>query len=266
MSIPPALPLSGLAGWQFLRRTLPEQQARFASGPMQEREAAHLRANLAGITSAEDLIADRRILRVALDAFDLGADMQSRALLRRVLSEGASDPDALANRLSDRRYRAIAETFAFDAPDGPRTSEPGFADRLLQAAATRRFEAAVGERDETLRLALSLQRDLPALAEEARSDRSRWFAIMGTPPLRKVFETAFGLPKAFAALDLDRQLGVLQERSRRAFGSAEVAQLADPARLEALTRRFLLRSEATTAQTTGPASAALQLLQAARPR
>jgi len=266
MSIAPALPLGGLAGWQFLRRTLPEQQARFATGPAQAREAAHLHANLSRITSAEDLVADRRILRVALDAFDLGADMQSRAFLRRVLAEGTSEPSALANRLADRRYRGLAEAFGFDAPGGPRTVDPGLADRLLDAAAARRFEAAVGSRDDTLRLALALQRDLPAIAGEARSDRSRWFAVMGTPPLRTVFETAFGLPKAFAALDLDRQLGILQERSRRAFGNAEVAQFAAPAQLEALTRRFLLRAEAAGVPATGPASAALQLLQAARTR
>jgi len=243
MSFLPALPLSGYAGWKFLERTLEAQRSAFERSAVQRREADHVRTRLGDVGSAADLVADRRLLRVALDAFGLGEDINARAFVRRVLEDGAEAPGALANRLADRRYRAFAGAFGFAGPGLPATRDPGFADRLLAAAAERRFEAAVGARDESLRLALALRRDLGEVAAQSGTDRSKWFAVLGTPPLRKVFETAFGLPKAFPALDLDRQVEILRERSRRAFGSESVAQFADPGRMEALTRRFLLREQ-----------------------
>lgn len=264
MSFAPALPLTGYAGWKFLDRTLATQRAAFEQSAPQQREADHVRSRMARVTSAADLVADRQLLRVALDAFGLGEDIDARAFIRRILEDGTENPQALANRLADRRYRAFAGAFNFAGPGPPATRDPDFADRLLTAANERRFEAAVGTRDEALRLALALQRDLGEVAAQPGTDGSKWFAILGTPPLRRVFETAFGLPKGFPALDLDRQVEILRDRSRRAFGTDDVAQFSDPARMEALTRRFLLQdqiAEASAAPVRG--ALALQLLRPA---
>jgi hypothetical protein len=54
-----------------------------------------------------------------------------------------------------------------------------------------------------------------------------------------VFQTAFSLPSSFASLDIDRQLNVLKDRAQRLFGDEGVAQFSDPAKLEALLRRYL---------------------------
>ncbi len=265
MSFQPVLPMGGYGGWQFLKRTMDAQQAQFARSPILQREAAHFRDRIGQIDSAEALVADRRLLRVALGAFGLEAEMPKRFLLRKVLEGGTEDPGALANRLSDSRFAEFARAFGFGDAGGPRTRDAGFADRILNAQKTRQFEVAVGNQDNNLRLALNLRRDLTELAASDRSDRAKWFTVLGTPPLRQVFETAFGLPRSFGALDIDRQLAVLQTRTRQAFGSDSIGQFAEPAATEQLVRQFLLRADLQGGMAMGPGrgAAALQLLQTA---
>ena len=275
MMFQPALPIGGYAGWRFLNRTMETQQANFARSPVLQRDTAYFHDRIAKVESAEDLVKDRRLLSVALGAFGLQDDINNRFFIRKVLEEGTEAPRALANRLADKRYAEFARAFGFDR-EVPGVQEPGFADRIARAYQSREFEIAVGGRDENLRLALTVQRDLGALAERSGSERAKWFNVLGNPPLRKVFETAFGLPMGFGALDLDRQVEVMQTRSRAAFGDGTVAQFADADRLEALTRRFLLRAEAENGGLFSPlgagmgmgggfgrGSAALQLLQSA---
>lgn len=267
MTFQPVLPAGGYLGWRFLARTLPAQTAALAASPVRQREEAYFRANIGRIDSAEQLVADRRLLAVALGAFGLEGDLASRAFVRKVLESSTLDPKSLANRLADKRYAELARAFGFGDFATPRSKLSDFPDRILAAWRERGFEVAVGEQDETLRLALGGRRELAALAARSSTERAKWFTVMGTPPLRKVFETAFGLPKGFAALDLDQQLAALQAHARRAFGEDSVAQFADPARMEALVRRFLIRAGLAEGgpAAVAPARAALTLLEAAAP-
>jgi hypothetical protein len=87
--------------------------------------------------------------------------------------------------------------------------------------------------------------------------------IMGNPPLRKVFEVAFGLPTAFGTLDIDRQLDVLKEKSQNILKSDQVSEILDDESVDKLTETFLLRSQLDTNAGSSSASIALTLLQSA---
>jgi len=265
MSFSPVVPLPGLAGWRFLDRTGEAQRAAFVKNPALERDTTYFRSKVAEIGSAEALVSDRRLMQVALGAFGLDADINNRFFIRKVLEDGTVARDALANRLSDKRYLALARAFGLGDPGSLRTAEPGFADSIVRAFEDRQFEVAIGRQDENLRLALNMERELPRLASATTSERARWFGVLGDPPLRRVFETAFGLPPSFAAIDLDRQVDTLQARSRAAFGTDKLEELAAPDRREALIRRFLLRGQfGAEAAGSAPASAALALLRSPR--
>jgi len=265
MIFQPALPLGGYAGWRFLNRTMEAQQAAFARSPQVNRDLDHFRARIGDIDSAEALVSDRQLLRVALGAFGLEADINNRFFIRKVLEDGTLDPRALANRLADKRYLGFSRAFGFGDFPVPRSKLSDFGDRIAKAYSTRQFEVAVGAQDENMRLALTLRRELGDVAAREAGERTRWFTVLGNPPLRKAFETAFGLPPSFALLDIDRQLSVMQTRTRAAFGDDTVAQFDSPERMEAMVRRFLLRSDAAASGGFGakaPGSTALQLLQA----
>lgn len=261
MSFQPVIPTTGLSGWRFLERTLAKQEAAHARSPAAQRDEAYFRARIGEVRSAEDLVADRRLLRIALTAFGLSADLPNRAFITRVLDSDTTDRRSFAGRLADKRYVEMAQAFGFRNPFGPRIAQPGIAEGILQRLRELRFEEAVGNSDENMRLALSLQRDLKRLATNGASDEARWFTVLGTPRLRKVFETAFNLPPAFATLDLDRQVDVLRGRTTRLTGSSEVGQFADSGRIGRLINQFFIGAQIGESRQIGSGSAALTLLQ-----
>lgn len=265
MSFAPVVPIGGLAGWRFLERTLDRQEAAHARAPAALRDEAYFRANIGSVRSAADLVADRRLLRVALTAFGLQDDLPNRAFIQRVLESDTTSRGSLASKLADKRYLELARAFGFDDPLGPAIARPGTAETVLQRAREMRFEAALGERDNTMRLALALQRDLRRLAADPMTETAKWYTVLGTPSLRAVFETAFSLPKEFGALDLDRQAGILQARTERLTGSRDLTQFTDPARMDMLIRRFFVGAQLAEGAAGAAGSPALLLLQAMAP-
>ena len=265
MTFQPAIPLGGLAGWSFLNRTREAQQEAFASSTVVQRNLDYFRENIGEVTSAEDLVNDRRLLEVALGAFGLSDDINNKFFIQKVLSEGVDDDESFANRLADKRYAAMSEAFGFDRSP-PNSVISTFPDDIEAAYVTREFEVAVGQQDENLRLALGLDRELSALADKGLSETAAWFTIMGTPPLRAIFEGAFGLPPQTGALDVDRQLELFRDKSLRDFGTTNPLDLLEPERQEELIRKFLLRAEINTQRSlTAPGAVALSLLQSQVP-
>jgi len=262
MSFTPVVPLSGFAGWRFLERTLERQESSFAKAPAGLRDEAYFREKIGGVTTAADMVADRKLLRVALGAFGLSADLPNRAFIERVLDSDTSDRGSFVNRLADKRYLELAKAFEFRGPAGPLTNDQSIINGILQRSREMRFEEAVGAQDEQMRLALSMQRELNRIARQSTTEETKWFTVLGTPSLRVVFETAYALPKEFAGIDLDRQVAILQSRTERLTGESGITQFGEPERMDRLIRRFFVGAELAQTQSAIPGSTALTLLQA----
>lgn len=262
MSYQPVIPFGGMAGWSFLNRTRETQQEAFNSAPQMQRDTEYFVENIGKIQSAEELVGDYRLLKVALGAYGLDDDIGNRFFVQKVLEDGTLDTDDLANKLSDKRYLEMAQDFGFGDFDIPSTQLSDFGAKMVEAYKQRQFEIAVGEQSQDLRLAMSLDRDLGDILKKSSSDETKWFSMMGNPPLRSVFETALGLPSSFGTLDLDQQLEEFRNKSEQYFGSSEIDQFADPEKREELNRLFLVRSQIAngTASMSGGAIA-LTLLQ-----
>lgn len=261
MTFQPIVPFGGTAGWAFLQRTRDAQQATFDQSAIVQREVEHFRDKIGQIETAEDLVSDYRLMKVALGAFGLDDDLPNKAYIQKVLEEGSLDPDSFANRMVDKRYLALTEAFGFDL-DPPKTKLSDFSDGIIQSYKTRQFEIAVGDQSTDMRLALGLERDLGEIVGGSNSADGKWYAVMGNEPLRRVFETALGLPPAFAALDIDRQLEDFRDKAAVVFGDGGVEQFSDPGKLEELTRLFLVRSQISESQGgMSPGNIALTLLQ-----
>lgn len=262
MTYRPIIPTGGNLGWAFLTRTREAQQSAFRSSAVVTRQTDYFLEKIGSVRSAEDLVKDHRLLTVALGAFGLDDDIQNKFFVRKVLEEGVRNDEAFANRLADKRYFALAEAFGFEL-DPPNTVLSDFPQRIVEQFRTRQFEVAVGDQDEDLRLAMSLDREIATMTDRNLSESGAWFTIMGTPPLRRVFETAFGLPSATGAIDVDRQLEIFRDKSLKYFGTANPADFASPERQEDLVRRFLLKADlGATTQGTVRGSVALSLLSA----
>nr|WP_246176371.1 DUF1217 domain-containing protein [Rhodovulum strictum] len=255
------MPIGGYAGWRFLERTMERQQEVFNKSATVKRDLDYFAEKIGKVKSADEVVSDYRLLKVALGAFGLQDDIGSKFFIRKVLSEGTSANDALANKLADKSYFKLADAFGFGGSGPPHTQEPGFADKIAKAYRERSFEVAVGEQNNDMRLALNIGRDLGEIAGNDSSDRAKWFSVLGSGPMRQVFDKAFGLPTAFAAIDLDRQVEVYREKAKAMFGSSEAAQFTDPDKRDKLIKMFLIRSEiASGFGGSSPAQTALTLL------
>lgn len=244
MTFTPVLPIGGYAGWAFLKRTMPAQVKAFDAQAALKRDEAYFREQISKIDTAEQLVNDPRLLRVALGAFGLQGDIANKFFIRKVLEDGTLTTTALANRLADKQYAKLANAFGFgNAGAAPRTKLSDFADKILVPYKAQQFALAIGEQSDDMRLALNAERELPELAKSGASENSKWYTILGNPPLRRIFEKAFGLPTSFGAIDIDKQVETLRDRTKSAFGSDELKQFSDPVALEKLVRRFLIRSE-----------------------
>ncbi|UWQ91322.1 DUF1217 domain-containing protein [Rhodobacteraceae bacterium M382] len=262
MTLQPIIPAGGIQGWRFLQQTYDRQFSSFSKDPVLKRDAEYFAENIGAIQSAEDLVSDRRLLRVALGAFGLEDDINNRYFVQKILSDGTSAEDALANRLADERYKDFSDAFGFGPSSVPKTVNSTDMQNIVDRFREQSFEVAVGEQNNDMRLALNMQRSLKDLATGDMSEDAKWFTVMGNPPLRQVFETALGLPSATGQLDIDQQLGIFKDRAVANFGSSTFAQFSTDAGIEDVTIRFLARSQISQiGASVSSASTALILLQ-----
>ena len=260
MSFQPILPFSGLPGWRLLQGTLDKQLKHFASSPLLSREKSYFEENISKVQTAADLVADRTLLKVALGAFGLEGDIQNRAFIRKVLESDLGDPKSLSARLTDPRYKELAEAFSLSASGKAKTNAPGFAAAILQRYTVQSFEVALGEQDTAMRLAMTAKRELPKLALQDISDTSKWYRAMSQPPIRSFLETAFGLPSDFGKIDIDQQQSILADKALNQFNIGSFSELAQPENLEKVIERFHLRNQVSETSQMTSQSIAIALL------
>jgi hypothetical protein len=261
----PIIPIGGNAGWAFLQRTMDEQKTSFLNGSAIRAEMKYFAANIGAVRTAQELVDDRRLLAVTLQAFGLQDEIDKTAFVLRVLEGGSETRSAPANRIPDARWRELAGALGFGDGKGVQTGVEGFAETILSRYGERAFEIAVGEADQSMRVALNFDRTAQELTRAGISERGVWFRLLGDPATRSFVETAFNLPREFAQIDVDQQVEVLIDRTRSAFG-AGVLDLADPEfRARFTDRYFALDSIRSFNAAASAGQNALSLLQAVGP-
>ncbi|MEO9457561.1 MAG: DUF1217 domain-containing protein [Erythrobacter sp.] len=257
----PFVPASGLIGWRLLEQTYDAQTTNFNESNQIQRDTDYFKETIASISTAEELVADRRLLTVALGAFGLDDDLENKFFVRKMLEEGTVAEDALANRFTDTRYRDMVEAFGFGPSEATRTGLSLFTDEIVESYQLKQFEIAVGEQDSSMRIALYAQNELSDIVSGDTSEDQKWFTIMGQPALRELFEGALGLPNSFSQIDIDKQREIFEERTEAIFGSGGLAQFENEEGIDMIISRYLVRSQVDEISVASPASIALTLLQ-----
>ncbi|MCX7565791.1 DUF1217 domain-containing protein [Sulfitobacter sp. F26169L] len=239
----PVIPINGLGGWRFLQDTYDSQFKAFTQSTQLQRDTEYFRENIGAIETAEQLVADRRLLNVALGAFGLQDDINSKFFIRKMLEEGTTSSDALANRFTDPRYKEMSQAFGFGPSEYLKVDEPIFAEAIIDRFEKLEFEVAAGQQNEAMRFALYAERQMGVLAQKDMSNDAKWFTLMGEPPLRKIFEKALNLPAAFGQIDIDQQLGVFKDRAKKEFGSDDLELFSDPKIVQELITKYVVRDQ-----------------------
>lgn len=256
----PAIPLSGVAGYNFLQSTYDRQLTTFADSPQIQNDRAYLEERLSARIAVEDLLSDRRLLRISLTAFGLAGEETKGGLVRRVLESAADLDDSLLQRLNNPDYERFAEVFGTNAEGNISISAEAVSD-ITQQFERESFEVAVGEVDADQRLSLNYQSDIETLVGADSSDTAILFRLLGNVPVRRILEGALGLPEAIRTLPIERQAEVLQEQLQSKLGISDLNDLTSAENIDRVVTRFhAIRAAAQGPNSLTPGAVALTLL------
>jgi hypothetical protein len=251
--------LSGYGGWKLLQATYDRQLQIHSESGQVKADRAYLKAKLAEPITKEAFLDDKRLMRVALTAFDLGGEEWKRGFIDKVLKEAADPESTFLPRLNNPKYSAFAAAFA--PVNDVITISPEVLQKIADDFDSSSFESAVGQVDDSMRLALNYQSDIQSLIGSGSSDKAILYRLLGSVPVRTVLETATGLPTSIRKLPIETQAGMLKEALQKRFGISDLQALASSGQVEKVIGSYhSIRSISEGPSGFSPASNALTLL------
>jgi hypothetical protein len=223
--------LPTITAYRNIAMNLDRSLTSVAQQPVNARQTTDYLERISSIDSVDAFLDDPGIYTYALKAHGLEDMGYAKAFIRKVLVEGADNPDAFANRLADPRYKELAQTFNFARYGETATvfdrAQLGTVDKFNRET----LETEAGLDNEAVRLALYFQRQAPKA--------NNFFDIIADPALAKVAQVLAGLPASIGAIDIDKQAELFSQR-------IDLAELKDPAKLELQIERFAALWDAET--------------------
>ena len=209
------------------------------------REVDYFIENIGDISTGDELVDDTRLYRFVMTAFDLESQIFAKGLIRKLFEEGVQDTEdriALANRLSDQKFKTLAQAFAFAEVGDFNVKKPEFVAAVVERYTAVTLEQRAGEDNIAVRLGLYFDRKAGSV--------SNWFAVLADTALREVALTGLGFPPEVNSMNVDRLVEHMEERFN-------IEDLKDEEKRANLIQRFTLLYDM---QNNAPAAAASQSL------
>jgi hypothetical protein len=255
----PVIPSSGLGGWKFLQSTYDRQLTNHSNSPQVRRDRDYMTEKLSGSMPVEDFVKDKRLLRAALTAFGLAGEEWKGGFINKVLKE-AGDPDStFLKRLNNPKYSAFAE--ALKPVNGRIEVDEDSLARIAVRFETQAFNLAVGEVDDTMRLALNFQAEISDVIGSGLSEKAMLYRLLGDLPVAAVLKTTLNLPQNMTKLPIERQADILKSSLQKLLGVRDIADVAKPENVQKVLERFHIMSSVNSGPSGNtPGMAALSLL------
>lgn len=255
----PVIPLSGIGGWRFLQSTYDRQLSSHSESPQVRADRNYMIGKLSQPITTEDFLNDKRLLRITMTAFDLGGEEWKRGFISKVLTEAADPASTWLARLNNAKYTEFANTFK--TTNGVIQLSESTLQKLASSFNAAAFELSVGQVDESMRIALNFQSELPRLIGNGTNESAMLYRILGDVPVRTVLEAATSLPESMRKLPVEKQAEMLKAALQRTFGISKVADLKSPERIDkAIQRYHAVESVRTASFGSSAATNALSLL------
>jgi len=207
-----------------IENNLARYQKMIATEPAVKTATAYYAANIGNVKSISDLVGNYRLLSYALTAYGLGDQVNSKALVTKVLEGGVTSSKALANTLSNANWAKFAKAFSYltSSTSATSTAISAAASTTESAYTEQTLETQQGKQDVGVQLALYFQRVAPTITSA--------YGILGDKNLLEAFQTIFGVTLNSNG-DIDANAAIIDR-------TMPIKDLQDPTKLKQLTARF----------------------------
>lgn len=215
--------LSTIASYKMITRDMAKSIERVELQALVERETTYFLENIGEIKSAREFTENTRLFNYAMKAFGMADMAYAKGLMIKAMDQGIDADDALANRLTDGRYREFVETFNFNRHGEDTTLFDKVRQPVVDRYVRQTLEEQAGEQNEGVRLALYFERKAGSIKNV--------YSILADKALGQVVRTALGIPEAAATGDLDAQAAMIEKR-------LDIEDFQDPEKVSEFLQRF----------------------------
>lgn len=158
-----------------------------------------------------------------MQAFGMGDRLYAKGLMKQVLQQGVTNPDALANKLNDPRIKAFAKAFDFVGKGAQTTQLPAVQKDVVARYVEQTLETEQGAQNPGVKLALYFRQNAPNITSP--------YGILADRDLLTVVQTTLGISPMTSYQNVDLQAKNLKAR-------LDVADFKDPQKLAKFIERF----------------------------
>ena len=205
-----------------IAKNLARYQKMVANEPAVKTATDYYAANIGKVKSISDLVGNYRLLSYALTAYDLGDQVNNKALVTKVLQGGVTSPHALANTLGNPNWAKFAKAFDFVGQGASSISTSSAVSTTETNYDEAKLESQEGKSDVGVQLALYFQRVAPTITSP--------YSVLGDENLLEAFQTIFGI-----TLNTN---GSIDANAAIVSKLMPTSDLTDPTKLKRLTERF----------------------------
>jgi hypothetical protein len=225
--------------------------AQFQKWPSYAQSVTYYRDNITKVTSVDDLLNNRKLLTVALSAFQLEGSIDQMGILKKLLTQDPTATGSLAQQLLDPRFKQFAQAFAGLRSDGGTSVQsPTSINTVLAGYQANEYAKWVSNNynDPTIRQALFFQQTVQDTID-----------ISSTGKLSAQYQQASDVQQAVSAYKSGiAQVNTVSDliNNPKVLNVALTAFNIDPSTVTPDTLRRLL-TEPTTSPTTNPTAPSL---------
>ncbi|HZH11264.1 MAG TPA: DUF1217 domain-containing protein [Microvirga sp.] len=215
--------VSTSARYQIITANMTRTKALIEKDPVVKRETDYYNATIKTIKTIDEFVKNDRVFKYAMKAYGLEDMAYGKALIKKLLQEGVTNPLSMANKMSNPLYKEFAKAFDFAGKGAAATSAASATTEAVQKYVQQTLEKQEGSANQGVQLALYFKRKASSITKPMQ--------ILADKALLKFVQTTFGIPEAASRADLD-----LQVRNLEKF--LKVEDLQDPAKVDRLIQRF----------------------------
>ncbi len=224
--------ISTTAAYLALADNLQRQQAATAAEGDVKSATNYYLANIGKVKTVSQFVDNYQLFSYAMKAFGLQDMTYAKGLMTRVLNGGVASSSALANTLSDPRYRAFATAFNFAANGASTTTAAAATTGTTAKYIEQTLEDTQAKSNQGVSNALYFTRHASSITSV--------YGLLADPTMLSVVETAYGISPTLGQSDIDTQAALLTK-------VVPIADLQDPAKVSKIVSRYTAQYDVASA-------------------